>query len=133
MTSPTVLAIASSICGGLEPQIKRGDPVSLAFLTDEAPAFRHIFPLTWRVSLIVIDLFRWPLQVWPYQEVIAAAVESFSGEGRRFDYSRSACQQLKERIVELRGVPNRLEALVVVDHELTELDCLNICLSQRQS
>jgi hypothetical protein len=77
--------------------------VSLAFLTEEAPAFRHIFPLPWRGLLIVIDLFRWPLQVWPYQEV--------SGEGRRFDYSRSAaCQQLKERIVELRGVPNRLEA-----------------------
>ena len=105
--------------------------MSLAFLTEEAPAFRHIFPLTWRVLLIVIDLFRWPPQAWPYQEVIATAVESFSG--RRFDYSRSACQQLKERIVELRGVPNRLEALVVVDRELTELDCLNICLSQRPS
>ena len=81
----------------------------------------------------MIDLFRWPPQAWPYQEVIATAVESFSEEGRHFDYSRSACQQLKERIVKLRRLSKRLEALVVVDHELTELDCLNICLSQRQS
>jgi hypothetical protein len=83
--------------------------------------------------VVVIDLFRWPPQVWPYQQVIAAAVESFSGDGRHFDHSRNACQQLKERIVELRRLPKRLEALVVVDRELTELDCLNICLSQRQS
>jgi hypothetical protein len=65
---------------------------------------------------MVINLFRCPPQAWPYQEVIATAVESFSGEGRRFDYSRSACQQLKERIVELRRLPKRLEALVVAGH-----------------
>jgi hypothetical protein len=81
---------------------------------------------------MAINLFRWPPQVWPFQEVLAAAVESFSREGRRFDYSRSASQQLKERIVELR-LPNRLEALVVVTHELTERECLDICLSHRQS
>jgi hypothetical protein len=82
---------------------------------------------------MVIDLFRWPPQAWPFQEVIAAAVESFSREGRRFDYSRSASQQLRERIVELRHLPKRLETLVVVSHELTERECLNICLSARQS
>jgi len=81
----------------------------------------------------MIDLFRWPPQVWPYQEVISAAVESFSFDGRRFDHSISASQQLKERIVELRRVPKRLEALVVVCHELTERECLDICLSQRPS
>lgn len=80
---------------------------------------------------MAIDLFRWPPQAWPYQEVIAAAVESFSLEGRSFDYSRSASEQLKERIVELRRFPRRLEALVVVTHELTERECFNICLSQR--
>ena len=81
----------------------------------------------------MIDLFRWPTQVWPYQEVIAAAVESFSLDGRGFDHSISASQQLKERIVELRRSPKRLEALVVVCHELTERECLDICLSQRPS
>jgi hypothetical protein len=80
---------------------------------------------------MAIDLFRWPPQAWPFQEVIATAVESFSLEGRRFDYSKSASQQLRERIVELRRFPRRLEALVVVTHELTERECFNICLSQR--
>jgi hypothetical protein len=82
---------------------------------------------------MAIDLFRWPSQAWPHQEVIAAAVESFCIEGRRFDYSRSASQQLKERIVGLRHFPKRLQALVVVSHELTERECLEICLSQRPS
>ena len=82
---------------------------------------------------MVIDLFRWPPQAWPYQEVIAAAVESFSNEGRPFDYSKSASRQLRERIVELYRFPKRLEALVVVSHELTERECFDICLSQRQS
>jgi hypothetical protein len=82
---------------------------------------------------MAIDLFRWPPQAWPFQEVIAAAVESFSLEGRRFDYSRSATHQLRERIEELRRFPRRLEALVVVAHELTERECFNICLSQFQN
>jgi len=82
---------------------------------------------------MAIDLFRWPPQAWPFQEVIAAAVESFSLEGRRFDYSRSATHQLRERIEELRRFPRRLEALVVVAHELTERECFNICLSQLQN
>ena len=80
---------------------------------------------------MVIDLFRWPPQAWPFQEVLAAAVESFSCEGRHFDYSRSASQQLRERIVELRRFPKRLEALTVVAHELTERECFDICLSHR--
>ena len=80
----------------------------------------------------MIDLFRWPTQVWQYQEVIAAAVKSFSLDGRSFDHSISASQQLKERIVELRRSPKHLEALVVC-HELTERECLDICLSQRPS
>jgi len=77
---------------------------------------------------MAVDLFRWPPQAWSFQEVIAAAVESFSCEGRRFDYARSASQQLRERILELR-LPKRLEALVVVSNELTERECFDICLS----
>ena len=77
-----------------------------------------------------IDMFRWPPRTWPFQEVIAAAVESFSQEGRGFDFSRSASQQLRERIVEARW-PKRLEALVVVTNELTERECMDICLSHR--
>ena len=82
---------------------------------------------------MAIDLFRWPSQARPFQDVIAAAVESFSPEGRRFDCSRSASHQLRERIEELRRFPRRLEALVVVAHELTERECFNICLSQLQN
>ena len=82
---------------------------------------------------MAIDLSRWPPQAWPYQEVIAAAVESFSRGNRGFDYSKSASQQLKERIVELRHLPKRLEALVLVSHELTEHECFDICLSRHRS
>ena len=79
---------------------------------------------------MTVDMFRWPRAVWRFQEVIAAAVESFSGQGRTFDYGRSALQQLRERILELR-LPHRLEALVVVNNELTERECADICLSLR--
>ena len=82
---------------------------------------------------MAIDLSRWPPQAWPYREVIAAAVESFSRENRGVDYSKSASQQLKERIVELRHLPKRLEALVLVSHELTEHECFDICLSRHRS
>ena len=44
-----------------------------------------------------VGLFR-----WQFQEVIAAAVESFSHEGRRLDCARSASQELRERIVEFQ-------------------------------
>ena len=79
---------------------------------------------------MVVDLFRWPPKARQFQEVIAAAVESFSGQGRTFDYGRSALQQLRERILELR-LPDQMEALVVVNNELTERECADICLSLR--
>ena len=79
---------------------------------------------------MTIDMFRWPRAVWGFQEVIAAAVESFSRQGRTFDYGRSALQQLRERILELR-LPDQMEALVVVKNELTERECIDICLSGR--
>ena len=77
-----------------------------------------------------VDLFRWPPQAWPFQEVIAAAVESFSRQGRTFDYRRSALQQLRERILEL-PLPDQMEALVMVNNELTERECFDICFSLR--
>ena len=80
---------------------------------------------------IQIDLFRWPPCTWPFQEAIGAAVKSFMIEGRGFDSSKSACQQLKQRILETH-LPSRLEALVVVDKQLTEAECRDICLSCRQ-
>jgi hypothetical protein len=51
---------------------------------------------------MTVDVSRWPAAVWRFQEVIAAAVESFASRGRTFDYRRSAIQQLRERILELR-------------------------------
>ncbi len=68
---------------------------------------------------MTVDLFRWPTAARRFQEVIAAAVESFSRQGRTFDYRRSAIQQLRERILEL-PLPDQMEALVVVNNELTE-------------
>jgi len=62
---------------------------------------------------MVVDLFRWPPKARQFQEVIAAAVESFSREGRSYNYTRSACEQLRERILELR-LPEQMEALVMV-------------------
>ena len=79
---------------------------------------------------MVVDLFRWPLKARQFQEVIAAAVESFSREGRSYDYARSACEQLRERILEL-CLPEKLETLVMVNNELTERECFDICFSLR--
>jgi hypothetical protein len=47
---------------------------------------------------MVIDLFRWPPQAWPFQEVLAAAVESFSSEGRHFDRPGQSSLLLNERL-----------------------------------
>ena len=77
---------------------------------------------------MAVDHSRWPPRVRQFQEVIAPAVESF--EGRAFDYSRSACEQLRERLLELQ-LPGQPEALVVVTNELTERECIDICLSRR--
>jgi hypothetical protein len=54
-------------------------------------------------------------------KVIAAAVESFSRQGQTFDYRRSAQPPL----------PNQMEALVAVNNELTEGECVDICFSLR--
>lgn len=77
---------------------------------------------------MVIDLFRWPLQAWHFQEVIGAAVQSFSLEGRGFSETKSAREQLRERILEMQ-LPNQPEALKLVQNFLTEGECLDICLS----
>jgi hypothetical protein len=79
---------------------------------------------------MVVDLFRWPAKARQFQEVIAAAVESFSRDGRSYNYTRSACEQLREHILELR-LPEQMEALVMVNNELTERECADICLSRR--
>ena len=79
---------------------------------------------------MTVDLLRWPTVARRFQEVIAAAVESFSRQGRSFDYRRSALQQLRERILEL-PLPDQMEALVVVNNELTESECVDICFSLR--
>ena len=79
---------------------------------------------------MVVDPFRSPPKARQFQEVIAAAVESFSREGRSYNYARSACEQLRERVLELR-LPEKLEALVMVNNELTERECAGICLSRR--
>ena len=67
---------------------------------------------------------RWPPRR-KFQEVMAPSVESF--EGRAFDYRRSACGQLRERLLEFQ-LPGQLEALVVVTNELTERECIEIFL-----
>jgi len=76
---------------------------------------------------MAIDHSRWPPRVRQFQKVMAPAVESF--EGRAFDYRRSACEQLRERLLELQ-LPGQLEALVITN-ELTERECIDICLSRQ--
>ena len=77
---------------------------------------------------MAVDHSRWPPKVRQFQEVLASAVESF--EERPFDYRRSACEQLKERLLELQ-LAGQLEALVVITNELTERECIDICLSRQ--
>jgi hypothetical protein len=77
---------------------------------------------------MAVDNSRWPPRVRQFQEVLASAVESF--EGRAFDYRRSACDQLRERLLELQ-LPGQLEVLMVVTNELTERECIDICLSRQ--
>jgi hypothetical protein len=77
---------------------------------------------------MTVDQFRWPPKARQFQEIITAAVESF--EGRRYDYTKSACEQLRERILELR-LPEKMKAVTLVNSELTERECADICLSLR--
>ena len=77
-----------------------------------------------------VDLFRWPPQAKKFQDIIAPAVESFSCEGRFFDYNRGARKQLTERIMELQmPMEEKLEALHTVLSDLTDPQCADICLS----
>ena len=51
------------------------------------------------LDTMTVDFFRWPPQARQFEEVIGAAVESFSPSGRGFDYTKNACKQLIERIM----------------------------------
>jgi hypothetical protein len=79
----------------------------------------------------MINLSRWPRKALPYREIIAAAVESFVAFPlhREFNQHRSACEQLCERIEEFGIIPNQREAMQLIREELTEAECLAICLS----
>jgi hypothetical protein len=81
---------------------------------------------------MMVDLSTWPRRALPYKEIIAAAVESFVPfpERRSFDHTRSAKDQLCERIEELGVIANQPVALAFVREELTESECLTICGSK---
>jgi len=64
-----------------------------------------------------------------FQEVIAAAVESFSREGRIYNYTRSACEQLRERILELRVQ----RGTFCERYKLGGLDCRLVSAGSRRS
>jgi hypothetical protein len=78
-----------------------------------------------------IDVSKWPVEARQFEEIISAAVRSFgpSNGHRRFEYSRSACEQLAERIEELGMMENQSAALDLVRNQLGERDCLAICFS----
>jgi hypothetical protein len=82
--------------------------------------------------MMPVDLSAWPRHALPHKEVIGAAVESFVvfPEHRAFQRTRPARKQLYERIEDLGIIPNQPAALQFVREELTELECLNICLSK---
>ena len=79
-----------------------------------------------------VDLSSWPRHALAHKEIIGAAVESFVvlPEHRAFQHERPAHKQLYERIEDLGMIPNQPAALKFVREELTELECLTICLSK---
>jgi hypothetical protein len=99
----------------------------LNFPHGSLPVFRNP-----RSSIMPVDLSAWPRHALPHKEVIGAAVESFVvfPEHRAFQRTRPARKQLYERIEDLGIIPNQPVALQFVRDELTELECLNICLSK---
>ena len=68
---------------------------------------------------------------WRFQEVLVAAVHSFSNEKRPFDVTKSSREQLRQRILELRISDERLLDALNMQSDLTEAQCLDICQSLR--
>ena len=70
----------------------------------------------------------WPIEALPFEEILTPIVESFLDAEERgaFDFSRSAIQQLYDRVDALGALPR--ENLLILDR-LGEFNCLAICNS----
>ena len=73
----------------------------------------------------------WPLEALPFEEILTPVVESFLDAEERgaFDFSRSAIQQLYDRVDALGALPREDLLIDLIRDRLGEFDCLAICNS----
>ena len=71
----------------------------------------------------------WPLEALRFEEILTPVVESFldAQEPGGFDFSRSAIQQLYDRVDALGALENSL--IDLIRDRLGEFNCLAICNS----
>jgi len=73
----------------------------------------------------------WPIEALPFEAILTPVVESFLDIEKRgaFDFSRSAIQQLYDRVDQSSPVPGKHALLALIRNQLGEFDCLAICNS----
>ena len=75
----------------------------------------------------------WPIEALPSEEILTPIVESESfldaEERGAFDFSRSAIQQLYDRVDALGALPRENLLIDLIRDRLGEFDCLAICNS----
>jgi hypothetical protein len=72
----------------------------------------------------------WPIEALPFEEILTPVVESFLDAEERgaFDFSRSAIQQLYDRVDALGALPRENFLIALIRDRLGEFDCLAICI-----
>ena len=73
----------------------------------------------------------WPIEALPFEEILTPVVESFLDAEERgaFDFSRSAIQQLYDRVDALGALPRENSLIALIRDRLGEFNCLAICNS----
>ena len=73
----------------------------------------------------------WPIEALPFEEVLTPIVESFldAEEPGAFEFSRSAIQQLYDRVNALGALPRENLLIALIRDRLGEFNCLAICNS----
>ena len=73
----------------------------------------------------------WPIEALPFEEILTPVVESFLDAEERgaFDFSRSAIQQLYDRVDALGALPRENFLIALIRDRLGEFNCLAICNS----
>jgi len=73
----------------------------------------------------------WPIEALPFEEILTPVVESFLDVEERgaFDFSRSAIQQLYDRVDALGALPRENSLIALIRDRLGKFNCLAICNS----